>query len=80
MLLKDYKENNVNKETNDKILELLKQYLDKNPEQRFFQALVNIGAYEYEPFRPDMSVRIPRDPFYISNNNVIESLKKALKD
>lgn len=70
----------MNKESNDKILELLKQYLDKNPDQRFFQALVNIGAYEYEPFRPDMSVRIPCDPFYTTNENVIKSLEKALKE
>ena len=70
----------MNKITNDKILELLKEYLDKHPEYRFFQALVNCEAFGYEPMKPNMSVRLPKDPFYTSNNEVIEALEKSLKE
>ena len=61
-----------------KQLELLKQYLDIHPEIRFCQALCNIGVFEYEPFRPNMSVRIPCDPYYTTNDKVIETLKNEL--
>lgn len=43
---------------NHKILEAIQEYIDKYPEIRFGQALVNLGIIKYD------SGNVIRDPFY----------------
>ena len=74
----------MNKKTNDKILKLLKEYLNKYPDQRFCQALVNINILKIHERivksneQWDGAQRIPEDPFYTTNEEVINLLEKEL--
>lgn len=49
------------KPEHSKIIELLKSYLEKSPEQRFGQAIFNLGINEFQkttdPRNPDYTLR-----------------------
>lgn len=66
-----------NKQENDRILTLLQQYLDNNSEQRFCQALMNLGIIE-QRMDSTTSEMITLDPFYTPNKVIIEKLETNL--
>ncbi|RWX02233.1 hypothetical protein [Flavobacterium cerinum] len=67
------------KEEHKIILELLSSYLDKNPEQRFGQAIFNLGINE---FQNNSDLKNPnynlRDIHNDKDTDVIERIKNQL--
>lgn len=58
-------------EANLKILELIKEYLEKNPDQRFGQALVNLQILE--EILVD-SLKVIRDPWFEESEETLKKL------
>lgn len=59
-----------------KILDLLKQYLNKHPEQRFGQALYNLNINEFtNPTNPSQSGYLLRDIYNDTDDDIIKRIK-----
>lgn len=57
----------MNSKTNKEILDLLIQYFNKFPNQRFCQGLVNLGIIK-------CNNGIAEDPFYKKNEEVLDDI------
>lgn len=64
------------KEYNEKILTLLKEYLEKYPDIRFIQALWNLGIIDSEVIdSPGHEIFVPRDRFYEEPDETYKRIK-----
>lgn len=64
------------KEANMEIIRLLVNYINENPDQRFSQVLLNLGAVTYDMTLPGASVWL--NEFYKEPLAVLERMKKMV--
>ena len=68
------------KETSKEIMKLIVEYLEKNPCQRFGQALYNLGVNEDDgKWKPDNGEIKLRDIFYDTDEAVLERIRARIK-
>ncbi len=67
-------EENINKV--DELVELIKEYSSKNPEQRFTQILFNLKIYE---FKDDDFTQGLRDNYNDLDQNVLKRIRERLR-
>ncbi len=62
------------------ILEIIRQYLEANPEQRFGQALSNLRISEFaDTTNPQARGHLLRDIYYDSDEDILLQIEKAKK-
>ncbi len=68
-------------EANHELLAILSNYLEKHPDIRFSQALMNCYFVKQEDRRPTISIYkdlIWRDEFYLESEVLLERVKEAM--
>jgi hypothetical protein len=67
-------------EANKKLVKLLSDLVDSNPDQRFSQILRNYGFIkEDRPARPEMCISIQNE-FYVESDKILERVEERVKD
>lgn len=66
------------KEGNERLLQLLKDYLEANPDIRFIQALWNLKIIDKEPSWNPGEVNPPIDRFYEESVRTLERVETEL--
>ena len=67
-------------ETSKEIMKLIEEYLEKNPNQRFGQALYNLGVNEDDgKWKPETGSIKLRDIFYDTDEEVLERIRTRIK-
>ena len=68
------------KETSKEIMKLIVEYLEKNPNQRFGQALYNLGVNEDDgKWKPETGAIKLRDIFYDTDEAILERIRARIK-
>ena len=68
-------------DTTKEILKLIELYLEKNPSQRFGQALYNLGVNEDDgKWKPENGGIKLRDIFYDTDDAVLERIRTRIKN
>lgn len=65
------------KEGNEKLLQLLKDYLEANPDIRFIQALWNLRIIDRDPVWNPGEISPPIDRFYEEPNETLERINRT---
>jgi hypothetical protein len=62
------------------IINLISDYLEKNPEQRFSQALFNLNINQFEnQINPEEKEFLLRDIYNDSDEDVVERVKSSIE-
>ena len=69
--------NTMRKESNEKLLKMLKDYLEANPDIRFIQALWNLHIIDKEPIWNPGEINPPIDRFYEEPDDTLKRINRT---
>lgn len=65
------------KESNERLLKMLKDYLEANPDIRFIQALWNLHIIDREPIWNPGEINPPIDRFYEEPDDTLKRINRT---